>query len=576
MPASMGRPVMKIPSKRICAVAILLLAACTANEYATAATCQSLAMLRLPHAKVTQAQAITGRSFALAGSAAKFSDLPAFCRVAITSSPTSDSLIHIEVWIPLGKAWNGKFLQSGCGGFCGTVGYGALVSSVRRGYAGAVTDDGNQAPPGTATSDGSFALGHPEKVIDFGYRALKETTDDAKRVIVAFRRHQPARSYFMGCSDGGREALMEAQRFPNDFNGIIVGAPANNWTHMFAGMVANEQALLTKPASYVPISKLAMLSKAVFAQCRARDTGAPGDAFLTDPESCHFDPTAIQCSAGQNPDTCLTAPQVEAVKAIYDGPRDPRTGRVITPGFAATGNEDVTWPLWVVGASREVDINNSAAPPSLPLILTPAKAALQYFFGNQYFADLVYKNPKFDFRTFDVSAAVAKGEEGPGKAIDSTNPDLRAFEMHGGKMIQYHGWADPVLTPWTSVDYYKRVRAVMSEMSSGHTPGSFRDIQSFYRLFMVPGMAHCTGGPGPDVFGGYGNSPVIDAKHDILIALDRWVEQGVPPTEIVATHYVDDDPAKGVQFQRPLCPYPQVAHYEGGGKPSDASSFICR
>jgi hypothetical protein len=290
---------------------------------ASAATCESLTTLKLPHAGVTYAQPITGGIFAPPGDTAPLSGLPAFCQVAVRSSPTPDSLINIELWIPLGRAWNGKYLQQGCGGFCGTVGRQSLADAIRRGYAGAATDDGNQVPVGASTSDGFFALAHPEKITDFGYRALKETTDTAKAIIKAFGGQAPQRSYFSGCSDGGREAPMEAQRFSEDFDGIVVGAPANNWTRMVAGMVANEQALLTEPASYLPPAKLPILSKAVLAKCRKHDSGAPGDAFLTDPQSCDFDPITIQCAKDQDPNTCLTPAQVKVVRVIYSGPHDP-------------------------------------------------------------------------------------------------------------------------------------------------------------------------------------------------------------------------------------------------------------
>ena len=564
--------------REVFASLFLLLAAlgaksCYASQYATAATCESLSRLTLPHAKITRAQTIKDGSFTVPGGSSKLDHLPPFCRVAITSSPTVDSLVHIEVWIPLGKAWNGRYLQSGCAGFCGIELYSSLAFSVRRGYAGAITDDGDanrsSGPGAPSFADGSFALKHPQKVLDYGYRALKETTDDAKMVLAALRRGEPRYSYFMGCSDGGREALMEAQRFPDDFDGIIVGAPANNWTHQMAGMLGNEQALLDKPASYLPQSALPILSKAVLAQCGKHDTGAPGDAFLSDPEDCDFDPSVIQCAPGQKPDSCLTPAQIEAVRAIYKGPHDPRTGSPITPGFVPTGSEDATWPLWVVGASREADLHPNGPPGSL-----------QFYYANRYFADFVYKDPqKFNFRAINLGEAIAKAEAGPGAVIDSTKPDLRPFEVHGGKIIQYHGWADPVLTPWTSVDYYHRVNALLYGQAPSRNSGSYRQIQSFYRLFMVPGMSHCWGGPGPNVFGGWGNPadpPSIDAKHDILTALDRWVEHGAAPEELIATHYVGDDRAKGIQFQRPLCVYPQVAHYKGHGSPSKARSFTCR
>jgi hypothetical protein len=448
-----------------------------AGGVASASTCESLAALQLPHAVVRAAQSITGGSFTPPGESAPLSGLPAFCRVAVQSSPTPDSLINIEVWIPTDDAWNGKYLQVGCGGFCGTVGRQSLAAAIRRGYAGAATDDGNQAPPGAMTADGSFALAHPEKITDFGYRALKETTDTAKAVIRALRGSSPQRSYFSGCSDGGREALVEAQRFPEDFDGILAGAPANNWTRMTAGLVANEQALLNDPASYLPASKLPILSRAVLAQCRRHDSGAPGDAFLTDPQSCNFDPAATQCASGQDSNTCLTPAQVTAVKAIYGGPHNPRTGKQIVPGFVP-GNEDdpFGWAIWITGASREANLSGNDKAPAFPM--TNPRGGWQGFFGNSYFANFVFQNPQFDFKTFDIVAGVAAADGGAGKAIDATDPDLRPFKRHGGKIIQYHGWADPALTPINSVEYYKAVRNLLSgKPSSKATEGGYEAIQ---------------------------------------------------------------------------------------------------
>ena len=574
---------MRFSAKEVCACALLLLTTCivdtcAAKGYATTAGCQSLSTLVLPHAKVTLVQPVTDGSFKPPGFPLNLGELPPFCRVAISSFPTPDSLIRIEVWIPLGKTWNGKYLQRDCGGFCGELNYSALAFAVRRGYASAVTDDGHQKAGGYLSfATGQFALGHPQKVIDFGYRALKETTNDAKRVIAAYRRGGPKYSYFMGCSNGGREALMEAQRYPDDFNGIIVGAPASNWTREMAGGLWNEQALLDKPASYIPLAKLPLLSRAVLAQCRKHDTGAPGDDFLTDPVNCHFNPGAIQCAAGQNPDTCLTHSEVKAVEAIYSGPRDPKSGKQIAAGFIPTGNEAMTWPMFVVGSSREADLKAGSVTPNWLSIKGHTAGALQFFFGSQYFADFVYQDPKsFDFRTVDLREAVERAEEGPGKVIDATNPDLRPFKAHGGKLIQYDGWADPILTAWTSVNYYNRVNAFMYGESPSRSPASYKAIQSFYRLFMVPGMSHCGAGAGPNAFGNDSKPPALDPQHDVLTALDRWVTHGVAPKEFIGTHYIDNDPEKGIQFQRPLCRYPEVAHYDGDGNPADASSFTCR
>ncbi|HEX9489064.1 MAG TPA: tannase/feruloyl esterase family alpha/beta hydrolase [Stellaceae bacterium] len=529
---------------------------------AAAATCESLATLSLPHATITAVQPVTGGSFTPPGSTTALTGLPQFCRVAGVSAPTSDSHINFEVWIPTGADWNGKYEQLGCGGFCGSIGYSGLAAAIRRGYASAATDDGD-----TTGGLPTFALGHPERIIDFGYRALKETTDKAKAVIAAFTGQGPHRSYFSGCSDGGREALMEAQRFPDDFDGIIVGSPANAWTHLFAGFIWNEQALLDDPASYVPPSLLPVVTKAALAKCAGQDGGIVSDLFLNDPRDCHFDPASVQCEAGQDPSTCLSAAQVQTVKTIYGGPHDPRTGKLIFPGYEpGTEANAANWPVWITGASRAADF---AGNPF-------AGQAFQEFFGNGFFADFVFQNPSFDFRIFNFTGDLAFADNGVGKIVNSIDPDLRPFERHGGKMIHYVGWADSAIAPMNSVNYYNEVRDVLQgEARHDRDGGTLEEIQEFYRLFMVPGMAHCAGGDGPNAFGNGVDGPVLDADHDLLKALEQWVEHGVAPQKIIATKFVGDNPANGIAFQRPLCPFPQVAQYKGVGDPTNANSFKC-
>ena len=528
----------------------------------SAKTCAGLSNLSLPHATVTTAQAVLGGSFTPPGTTTALTGLPPFCRVAISSTPTSDSLIKLEVWIPIDGSFNGKYEQLGCGGFCGSIGYAALATAIQRGYAGAATDDGSQAG-----GLGTFALGHPQKIIDFGYRALKETTDKAKAVIAAFAGSGPERSYFNGCSDGGREALMEAQRFPDDFDGIIVGSPANYWTHLFSGFIWNEQAVLDDPASYIPPALLPVLSKAARAQCAAEDGGVASDLFLNDPRDCHFDPSAVQCKKGEDPSTCLSAAQVTTVRRIYAGLHNPKTGKLVFPGYEPGSEANAAnWPAWIVGASRAGDLSGSTATGE----------ALQQFFGNGFYADFVLQNPKFDFHNFNFILDTAIADNGVGRVINSIDPDLRPFERHGGKMIHYVGWADSAIAPENSINYYNEVTDVLNDGHGDRDHDRYRKIHEFYRLFMVPGMAHCGGGDGANAFGNGANAPVVDARHDLLKALDLWVEHGVAPQEIIATKYVNDTPASGVAFQRPLCHFPDVAHYKGSGSTTDADNFICK
>jgi feruloyl esterase len=530
------------------------------SSAASATTCADLASLTLHNATITTATPITGGSFLPPGSTTALTGLPDFCRVSGIATPTSDSIITFEVWIPTDGSYNGKFEQLGCGGFCGSITYAGLAEAIQRGYAGAATDDGSQAG-GTAL----FALGHPEKIVDFGYRAIKETTDKSKDVIRALTGAGPKRSYFNGCSDGGREALMEAQRFPKDFDGIIVGSPANNWTHLLVGAIYSQQKLLINPANYVPPTLLPVVTQGALAQCVGKDGGLPTDAFLTNPLACHFDPGTVQCKAGQDPATCLSSAQVQTVSAFYAGPRNPVTGRSIFPGFEP-GEEDnpLNWPLWLTGALRVPTISNNLA----------SGESLAAFFGYGFFADMVFQNPAFDYTKFNFTTDVAYTDKTLGPILNSVDPDLRPFKDHGGKIIHYVGWGDSAIPPLNTIHY---VHSVEDALASAHDRDWDRDhsIDGFYRLFMVPGMSHCSGGPGANAFGNGLNGPVVDARHDVLKALEGWVENGVAPREIIATKYVGDDPAAGIAFQRPLCVFPKVAHYNGSGDPTSASSFIC-
>ena len=506
-------------------------AAVLVGPRAMAASCESLTGLALPHATVTLAQSVPAGSFTAPGGQV-FPNLPAFCRVAVVSTPSPDSHINLEVWMPA-STWNGRYQQEGNGGFAGAIPYGSLAPALSAGYATAGTDDGHVG--GTAT----FAPGHHQQVIDFGFRALKETTDCAKAVIAAFYGRNPARSYFVGCSDGGREALMEAQRFPEDFDGISAGAPANDWTHLFTGFVWNQQALFADPAGTVPPQKLPAIQAAALARCDGLDGIL--DGLLNDPRKCHFDPAAIQCG-GAETDSCLTTAQVASVRAIYAGPRNPRTGRQIFPGYEA-GAEAAAggWSAWITGP--------------FPLAGAPT---IQAFFGDQFFTYIIYEDPAWDYRKMDFDYDVSFADRTTAGTINSTSPDLSRFRAHGGKLIQWHGWDDPAIAPRSSIDYFESVLA-----RSGRGDRALRETQEFYRLFLAPGVLHCGGGPGPNVF-------------DTVAPLVQWVENGVAPQRITATKYNGDNPANGVAMTRPLCPFPQFAEHKGHGSTNDAASFVCK
>jgi len=496
-----------------------LLLALTTHGHAlkAASSCESLSSLALPNTSITLAQMVPAGAFTLPGTgpaAPQFSQLPTFCRVAATLTPSSDSDIKIEVWMPAAD-WNGKFQAVGNGGWAGTISYGALASALQEGYATASTDTGH------AGANASFAIGHPEKVIDFAYRAVHEMAVKSKAIIATFYDRAPGFSYWTGCSTGGRQALMEAQRYPEDFDGIIAGAPANNQTQLCAWRIAVEARILQSPASVVPRAKLALLNRAVLAACDAID--GVKDGLLTDPLQCHFDPATLLCH-GADRDDCLTAQQIEAVKMGY-APARRKTGELIYPGLVPGG--ETGWAM-LTGAKPE--------PGSIDVGM---------------FRFVAHEDPAWDWRTFDLDRDTSLIDK-KASFIDAVNPDLSAFRARGGKLLIFHGWNDGgsggAISPQNTVNYYSSVLAKMGSQQ-----------QDWLRLFMVPGMEHCGGGPGPD-------------QVNWMAALERWRESGIAPDRLIASRVRDNR----VNMTRPLCPYPQVAHYTGVGSTNDAANFACK
>ena len=514
-------------------ISFMCLALCAVPALAQQ-SCESLTGLKLAHTSITSAASV-------AAAAA----IPAHCAVKATARPTSDSEIKFELWLPA-SGWNGKYEQVGNGGWAGNIPVAALAEPLRRGFATAGTDDGHTG--GTA----EWAMGHPEKLADFGYRAVHETRVQSGSIVQAFFGKEAARNYFVGCSDGGREALMEAQRFADDFDGIIAGAPANNWTHTIAGHLWNERALLDDPAGTIPVAKLPAIQKAAIAQCDALD--GVKDGLIEDPRACHFDPATITCKGADGPE-CLTAPQVTALRKIYAGPKNPRTGAQIHPGFSpgAEGAPD-TWAAWIV--------------PS------PQRSPAQFGFGNTFYGQAVFEDPQWDFRKLNFDTDVAYGDEKAGPVLNSSSPDLRSFRARGGKLIQYHGWGDTAIPPQNSIDYYELVKSFMGKFMDARADTS-KPVADFYRLFLVPGMGHCRGGGGPNVFGNGGTvaGATMDPERDLVSALDRWVEKGVAPDHLIGTGKAVADPAK--TLTRPLCVYPATSRYKGTGDINDAGSFAC-
>ena len=391
-----------------------------------AASCESLARLKIARAKVLSAQTVAAGGFTtppnvtawLAGNPAFYKTLPAFCRLSVEAMPSSDSSIKIEVWMPLNGGWNGTLHGGGNGGFAGEIGYQQLGGEVANGSVGVGTDTGHAA----GGTDASWALGHPEKVADFGYRGIHEMTRVAKAAIQAYYGKAPAHSYFSGCSNGGRQALMEAQRYPDDYDGILAGAPANFWTHLLTKALYDSQVTTIDPASYIPPAKLPVIAHAVNAACDAQD--GVTDGILNDPRQCHFDPASMLCKEGDS-EKCLTSAQVIALKKLYAGPDDAK-GHKIFPGYLP-GAEDGPggWEPWITGTA-------------------PGKSLL-FAFGGGFYSNMVYGKADWNYKEANVDAALRQAET-KAPLLNSTDPDLTPFKKHGGKLILYHGWEDPAIS----------------------------------------------------------------------------------------------------------------------------------
>jgi hypothetical protein len=527
---------------RVLAVVSLCAFLSTTAAFGQSATgpCDAVGGLALAHAKVAVAQLVEAGAFVppagtpapSAADTAYYKTLPRFCRVAVVSTPSADSSIKIEVWMPAAAAgagaWNGRFNAQGNGGFAGSLFYRGLGQAVELGYATAQTDTGHT---GASATDATWAAGHPEKVTDFGYRAVHEMTIVAKAVIKAFYGSGPKHSYFGSCSNGGRQALMEAQRFPDDYDGIIAGAPANAWTRLLTSSIFDAQVLT---AGYIPSVKLPAIARAVNAACDAQDGVA--DGILTDPRTCRFDPATLLCTADET-DACLTAPQVTTLRKLYEGATDAKGARVF-PGFLPGAEEGSGgWGGWITG-------------PALG-------RSILFAFGYGFFSSMVYGKPDWQPGSVEVGQALADAQKKAAADLDATDPDLARFKARGGKLILYHGWNDPAISALNTIDY---VNAVSGRMGPA--------TDTFLRLYLAPGVQHCGGGPGPDSF--VAGPALKDPRHSLQLSLEQWVEKGSAPGPIVATKFQGAE----VKMTRPLCPYPQVAQFKGGD-PNDAASFAC-
>jgi Tannase and feruloyl esterase len=524
---------------------LLLGAIAVPVSHATAATCESLSNLSLSEVLSIEAKSFAGGTFqppnpsgfvptaAHPFAFSPISGLPAFCEVSIVVAPQ----INIEIWLPLAGAWNHRFEGVGGGGYAGTISWSSLAAALEGGFATASTDTGHSAfAPNNGASGGGFALNQSGDTLnwglieDFAQRSEHQLAVKAKAAIHAFFDETPRFSYWKGCSTGGRQGWIEAQRHPDDYDGILAGAPAMNWdrfipAELWPQIVMNEEA-----GSPIAASKLNAATSAAIAACVGKDGGLATDAFLSDPRLCQFDPTVNPAALS------LTSAEAGAIKKIWDGPRNSRDERV-----------------WF-GLEPGTPLGGLAGGFPFPI-------------ATDHFVYWIHQDATFDWHTVTESSFFTDfntSEVLYEDVVGTDRSNLNGFIRHGTKLIGYHGWADVLIFPEGSVNYFHRLWEHYGR----------KKVDEFARLFMVPGMGHCGGGTGPNAFGN-GLPVPADAQHDAFIALQQWVENGVAPEQLIATKYVNDNPASGVAFTRPLCKFPKVAHYLGAGVSTDAANWSC-
>jgi len=531
--------------KKSIPVIVTVFAAMAATSLHAATACESLKKFAMKNVTITMAQDVAAGEFtppapargatpatpaveaadgapaAARGGAApgrggapavSYRDLAAFCRVTATLTPVPDSEIKIEVWLPA-AGWNGKLEAVGNGAWAGSISIPALATALRAGYAGVSTDTGH-----TGGNPATFTIGHPEKVIDFAYRSVHEMTVTAKALINTYYGSGPKFSYFNGCSTGGRQAITAVQRYPLDFDGVVAGASAMNVSRLQGNQAWTGQITHRDEAGYIPATKYPALHAAALNACDTLD--GVKDGVIENPRVCKFDPKVMQCT-GEDNISCLTAPQVEVAKKVYSGVTNSKTGKSVFPGLEP--GSEMGWA-------------NLSGPRPMAL-------------GVEVYRYLVHQDAKWDFASFNADTDIPLAMKTIGPMMDAIDPNLKPFAEHGGKLLMYHGWADPGISPRNSVNYYQ---SVVDKLGAGKASNSIR-------LFMVPGMGHCSGGDGTDRF-------------DAVAAIDQWVENGKAPDTIVASHQT-----RGVVDKtRPLCAYPKTAQYKGSGSTADAENFVCK
>ena len=509
--------------------------------------CAQLANYRLPHGTVVEAEEIPAGLYDAEDG--KSYQVPSFCRLHIYSTPTQQSAINIALWMPT-SGWNGRYHQHGEGGMGGAINYASLAKLLGEGNAVAATDDGHDRSSAVGMN---WAL-EEQKIIDGFGVALKETHDKAIALIKTYYTKAPSFNYFSGCSGGGRQAFIAAQRYPNDWDGILAGAPSFNTTQQFSSAARYGQLWLNHPEGRIPPQKLAAIQETALASCEPEAHLV--DGIAGDPRYCKPEAKALACS-GAETDQCLTLPQQKMLAAIYSGAAPESSHDKRFMGIAPTLEKTGDLKSWITGANLDNE--------SPPYLLTAA---------NGFYSNFVRRDSHWDVAKFDIDKdpLLAKSIKIQGRdlssIIDATSPDLRPLQKSGAKLIVYSGWGDFGVLPGSVISYYNDVVERL---------GGFDRTQSFFRLFMVPGMGHCSGGPGANTFGQRHGADGLykDGDHDIVNALHAWVEKGVAPERIIAAKYINDNRAQGIAFTRPLCAYPKVRVYSGRGDRREASNFKC-
>lgn len=528
-----------------------LISACTDDRYINASKdkgnnlhCESLADIRFDAAVISDAEFIEAGEY-IAADGVQYT-VPDICKVKLVAVPSNDSRIKIEVWMPA-KDWNGRYYQLGTGGFSGDIdGYIAqLISFVREGRAVAVSDTGHTQ----IGTEASWAINSPEKIIDFGHRSIKQTAIHSKEIISTYYNNPVSYSYFSGCSNGGRQAMMAAHRYPEEWDGVLIGAPANDYVRSLTMHAFTLKTLFTQEMSLIPYSKLDAIQKAALASCTKDAHLVAGVAG--DPRFCRFDPSDAVCMAEDKVD-CLTVAQAKALGDLYYGPLSDRTGKRLAHGPEPTFENENKWQRIV---SNKLDLKSG--------------------YASEFFRHMAFNDSKWNIQSMDFDLDIQRArssliqDERLDGVVSVITPDFHEMKKKGSKMMVYSGWGDFFQSPREIIKDYELV----AEKNDG-----LSNAQDFYRLFMVPGMLHCSGGPGANAFGQQFSLPLQknDADHNITKAMEAWVEDGVVPEKIIATKYSENKMEEGVEFTRPLCPYPKVRVYDGEGDIDSASSFICR